>query len=156
MKTVSFRLLGCACFAFIMHSTSATCLTTGNPSQSARILAGNIEIESWEVNSNIHRTKLANGFELGIKIEPAPADFYDALRKKVNGKELGEFSKISVYEMHDSEPKLLTFTWAGVNSKQGYGPNGGANRVNAIGEPGIELQLQKEICNKSSKLTTVK
>ena len=63
-----------------------------------------------------------------------------------------ELVKISIYDMGGGKPKLLTSTWGGANSKQAYGPGGGADRVDVIGQPGIELWLHKAVCVKAEDL----
>ncbi len=147
MKSIFIRLLGCTCFVFVAGGVTASCITTGVATQSVWLSSGNNEIAHWDVNSTeIHQAKLGNGFNLGLKIEPASAEIYHAQLKKLHGKAIEELVKISIYDMSSAEPKLLTTTWGGANSKQGFGQNGGANRVEALGVSGIELWLRKAAC----------
>jgi hypothetical protein len=153
MKTISIRLIGCAYFVLATGVASASCVSTGTPTQSVWLSSGSNEIGHWDVNpTEIHRARLANGFNIDLKIEPATTETYNSLQKKLNAKALNEMVKIAVYDMGGAEPKLLTTTWGGANSKQGYGPDGGANRVDAIGAPGIELLLHKAACVKADNI----
>jgi hypothetical protein len=144
--TLVLPLLGV--FALMAQGTIyADCFTDGTRAQMVWLSSGNKTIDRWEVtDAEIHRTPLANGFELGLKIEPATPEKYRELLARTHAPAVPEFVKISVFDMSGTAPKLLTTTWGGANSKQGYGPRGGANRVEAIGEPGIELWLHKAVC----------
>jgi len=46
----------------------------------------------------------------------------------------------------------MTHTWGGANSRQGYGPKGGADRVDEVGNPGILFMLSKPGCADSGEL----
>ncbi|MEO8385871.1 MAG: hypothetical protein ABI583_11560, partial [Betaproteobacteria bacterium] len=157
----SFSIVFGACNA------AASCLTSGERTQSVTLSSGGMGIDDWEVYSaEIHRTKLANGFELGLQIEPATKAKYGDLLKtakkfgelvKVNKTPAyDELVKISVYDMSGETPKLLTSTWGGANSMQGYGPKGGADRVDAVGEPGINLWLHKAVCVTATDIAKLK
>lgn len=167
MRTALIFALGCISVGFGASSAVASCLTTGERTQSVSLSSGGKDIEEWEVNSNeIHRTRMANGFQLGLQIEPATAEKYGELLKtaekygellkNTNPPAYDELVKISLYDMRGATPKLLTSTWGGANSKQGYGPRGGADSVKAIGEPGIVLWLHKAVCVKSEDLAKLK
>ena len=157
MKSLLILAFGLTATVLAGGPADASCLSTGQPTQAVWLSSGGKNIERWEVTSaEIHRTRLANGFELGLKIEPATAEKYSELLKKVNQKAIDELVKISVYDMSGAEPKLLTHTWGGANSKQGYGPRGGADGVPAIGEPGIELWLHKPACVKADDLARLR
>lgn len=152
----SLWLAGTALFASA-GIANASCLANGISSQSVSLSSGGKNIERWEVKpAEIHRTRLANGFELGLKIEPATAEKYTELFERTKSKAIDELVKISVYDMSGTEPKMLTHTWGGANSKQGYGPRGGADGVPAIGEPGIELWLHKPVCIKAENVAQLK
>lgn len=153
-----FNLTISCIFAVVsIGSATASCLPSGDSVQAVSLSSGGKDIERWDVSATeIHRTRLVNGFELGLKIEPATAEKYRELLKKINQKAIDELVKISVYDMSGAEPKLLTYTWGGANSKQGYGPRGGASGVPAIGEPGIELWLHKPACVKAEDVEKLK
>ena len=134
-------------------ATYAECDKDGERTQTVWLSSGNKHIERWEVtDAEIHRTRLANGFELGLRIEPATPEKYRELLARHSLPAIAELVKISVFDMGGVNPKLLTTTWGGANSKQGYGPRGGANRVEAMGEPGIELWLHKAVCVKADEI----
>jgi hypothetical protein len=157
MRAVSNFLIGCFCVLVSIGSATASCYSSGESIQAVWLSSGGNNIERWEVSAPaIHRTKLSNGFELGLKIEPAAAEKYREWHNKFKQKAIDEMVKISVYDMSGAEPKLLTNTWGGANSRQGYGPRGGADSVPAIGEPGIELWLHKPTCVKVEDIDKLK
>lgn len=141
-------------FALLAQGTTyADCFKDGERTQMVWLSSGNKHIDRWEVtDADIHRTRLANGFELGLRIEPATLEKYRELLARRPAPAVPELVKISVFDMSGESPKLLTMTWGGANSKQGYGPRGGANRVEAIGEPGIELWLHKAVCVRADEV----
>ena len=147
----------CTAIALFISGAHATCTKNGERVQTVWLSSGGAKIEHWEVKpEEIHRIRLKNGFELGLRIEPATADKYRELLNRLPGSSaVDELVKISVYEMTATEPRLLTYTWGGANSRQGYGPRGGAARVEAVGEPGIELWLHKAVCVKVEDLATL-
>jgi hypothetical protein len=136
-------------------TASASCMSNGERVQRVYLSNGGKPIDIWETNpADIHRTTLGNGFSLGLKIEPATAGKYrELLAQTPQSPAFDELVKISVYDMSESEPKLLVSSWGGANSRQGYGPRGGAAMVEAIGEPGIELWLHKAVCLRAEDLT---
>ena len=135
-------------------ATYAECHKDGQRTQMVWLSSGNKPIDRWEVNgTEIHRTRLANGFELGLRIEPATPETYRELLARHPAPAISELVKISVFDMSGVNPKLLTTTWGGANSRQGYGPRGGADRVEAIGDPGIELWLHKAVCVNADEIT---
>lgn len=157
MKNLVPLSVAAACVIAGATDVSASCLTNGVSTQSVSLSSGNKFIERWQVKPNeIHRNRLPNGFELGLKIEPAPAETYAEIFARTKSKAFDELVKISVYDMSGTEPKLLTQTGGGANSKQGYGPRGGADGVPAIGEPGIELWLHKPACVTADDLAKLK
>jgi hypothetical protein len=132
---------------FVSGTIEASCTNNGKRTQMVWLSSSGKPIDNWEVDPNqIRKTKLTNGFELGLKIEPATSEKYRELTEKLGFRATDELVKISVYDMSKAQPKLLTYTWGGANSQQGYGPRGGAARVDAVGEPGIELWLHKAVC----------
>ena len=94
-------------------------------------------ISDWEATENeIKPFTLPNGYNLGIKIGAADKN---------------DLVEISLYDMSSSETPLLTHTYGGTNSIQGYGARGGADRVEELGDPGILLQLTRTSCEKAAK-----
>jgi hypothetical protein len=47
--------------------------------------------------------------------------------------------------MSQPSPQLISTTWGGANSRQGFGPRGGANGVPAMGEQ-VEMWFHKPVC----------
>ena len=82
----------------------------------------------------IKRVELPNGFPLGIMIGPDLED------------RAGPFVKITLYALDGPEPRKLTSTFGGKNSRQGYGARGGADRVVELGDPGISMTLSRSEC----------
>jgi len=114
--------------------------------QSVAVSSGKVELARWDgASPEIHRITLPNGFNVGLKIEPASAAKNAETAKQLNDPTI-ELVKISIYDLQGPQPKQLAYTWGGVNSLQGYGPKGGATRVTEVGEPGIELKLTKPKC----------
>ena len=109
MKTVFTLLFAVAGASAIVGNANASCMASGASSQSVSLSAGGKNIERWEVKpTEIHRTRLANGFELGLKIEPATAEKYAELFERTKLKAFDELVKISLYDMSGAEPKMLT------------------------------------------------
>lgn len=119
--------------------------------QSVIVSSGKVEVAHYEVvPSEIHRLTLPNGFNLGLKIEPASPEKMQEIATKSEGRASTEWVKISLYDLRNKQPKELTHTWGGANSYQGYGPAGGADRVTEFGESGVELKLSKPKCTNST------
>ncbi|MYM81552.1 hypothetical protein GTP44_06230 [Duganella sp. FT50W] len=139
-----------SCFAMLvgsglmyLQSANAACNV-----QSVAISSGKVEVAHYDVLSpEIRRLTLPNGFSLGLKIEPASPEKLQQIAKGSEGRAPTEWVKISLYDLRKSPAKELTSTWGPVNSYQGYGPAGGADRVVEIGEPGIDLKLSKPKCS---------
>jgi hypothetical protein len=129
-------------------SASACDPDSGERTQSAHLSWNGTYVKHWDVSSpEIEKVALENGFKLGIRIEPASAETYAEWKLK----HVPELVKISLYDLSGSEPELLTYTWGGANSRQGYGASGGADRVEVLGDPGILLTLLKPVCVSSDK-----
>lgn len=108
-------------------------------------------IENWIVTSDkIKAVNLPNGFKLGIQIEPASREKYEEYLQDANY--VSETVRITLYDLSDSTPKRLTFTFGGTNSLQGYGAKGGADRVVELGDPGVQLLLIKPVCVSKQQL----
>jgi hypothetical protein len=102
-------------------------------------------IDIWEVvSAEPKRFVLPNGFELGLSIEPAAPDKYAADWRE--GRHVPELVKVTLFDSAAVPPTRLTFNWAGANSFQGYGSDGGADRLEQLGSPGITLKLLKPVC----------
>lgn len=87
--------------------------------------------------------KLPNGFELGISLStPEPGKYQDLKR---HFDHVPEMVKIELYDLNEAEPVLLSHTYGGASSLQGFGARGGANRVEQLGDPGILLTLLKPV-----------
>ena len=124
---------------------SACDAQTGERGQHVDLRWNHQPVGNWiAASSEIKRIDLPNGFALGVKIEPATAEKYAQL--KAHSKHQAELVHISLYDMAGAEPTLLTHTWGGSNSLQGYGAKGGADRVEPLGTPGILLTLLKPVC----------
>jgi hypothetical protein len=141
-------------------SAAADCWNNAERVQSVYVHSGAKELGHWNVDSaEIHRVQVPNGFEVGIQIEPATDEKYQeilARLERANATAISELVKISLYDMRSQPPKLLTYTWGGTNSYQGYGALGGADRVSQLGLPGIRLTLFKPVCVTKASLAAGK
>jgi hypothetical protein len=123
---------------------SASCMADGTRTQSVWLSSEGKQLERWEpVPGQIHQVKLPGGFIAGIQIDPTTPEKYRELLTRVRS--FDEVVKISIFDMNEVTPKPLSTTWGGANSKQGFGPHGGANGVPALGDQ-IELWLHKPVC----------
>lgn len=141
------RYLVCAVvFCSVATSSSASCMADGKSKQSVSIKVEGEKKVQWEiVNPDIRQLVLPKGFKLGVKIEPATAEKYRELMKQTSSQGFDELVKIDLYDMSEKSPKLLSTTWGGANSEQGFGPRGGANRVSAMGQQ-ITMFFHKPAC----------
>jgi hypothetical protein len=132
---------------WIASASWASCMIDGRASQGVWLTVEGKHLERWEpVGSEIHRVRLPKGFELGVKIEPATQEKYRELFARHSMRGIDEAVKIDLYDMSDSAaPKLISTTWGGANSKQGFGPRGGANAVPVMGEQ-VEFWFHKSVC----------
>jgi hypothetical protein len=146
--------------AFGSTSALADCWNNAERVQTVYVHSGAKELGHWTVDSSeIHRVQVPNGFEVGIQIEPATAEKYQELLDRLaqaHATATSELVKISLYDMKLQPPKLLTYTWGGTNSFQGYGALGGADRVGELGLPGIRLTLFKPVCVTKASLAAEK
>ena len=123
---------------------SASCSDDGKRTQSVWLSSEGKHLELWEpAPSDIHRTRLPGGFVVGIQIEPTSSEKYRELFAKFRA--FDEMVKISIYDVNGDTPKLLSTTWGGANSKQGFGARGGANGIPVLGDQ-IELWLHYPAC----------
>jgi hypothetical protein len=123
-----------------------TCPEVGVQGQKVILMYGGAFIETWDVTgSEPHEVNLPTGFRLGIAISPAPREIY--LRAdEWAGEIMLELVTIQLYDMSIAPPTLLTYTYGGSNSVQGYGPWGGADTVDEVGPKDVELFLQRPVC----------
>lgn len=136
-------------FAFFLtsftHNTFGCDNQTGERVQHVFLDYAGTYIDNWMVSSEkIKAVKLPNGFNLGVQIEPASREKYEEYFQGVNY--VSETVRITLYDLSEHPPKRLTSTWGGTNSLQGYGAQGGADRVDELGDPGIKLLLVKPVC----------
>ncbi len=151
------RYLVCVVISCCTVSSSwASCMVDGKSKQNIFITVEGKEPILWEdVKTDIRQLVLPNGFKLGVKIEPATAEKYRELMKQTSSKGFDELVKINLYDMDASSPKLLSTTWGGANSEQGFGPRGGANRVNAMGQQ-VTMLFHKPACVTADSVSTPK
>ena len=148
MRTMSILSYFCICLTLLSTDAFASC-----QQQSVYLSSGGKPLEHWDVKAaEVHLSTLPNGFQLGLQIEPATTEKYRELLNTNPESEVPELVKISLFDMSGAKPKLLTHTWGGANSIQGYGSSGGANRVVEFGAAGIHLFLLKPSCVKLKDL----
>ena len=151
------RYLVCAVVScFVATSSWASCMADGKSKHSVSIKVEGVKTVHWEiVNPDIRQLVLSNGFKLGVKIEPATAEKYRELMKQTSSQGFDELVKIDLYDMSEKLPKLLSTTWGGANSEQGFGPRGGANRVSAMGQQ-ITMFFHKPACVTAATISSLK
>jgi hypothetical protein len=121
--------------------------STGLPQQTVILSVGDQYLAHWSVVPGETRAVvLPNGFHLGVKIEAPSRQEYARWAREPDVHYVPEMVEITLFDLTTAAPRELTHTWVGANSLQGYGPNGGADRVDAIGSPGITLLLNKATC----------
>jgi hypothetical protein len=136
-------------------ATRACDVESGTRKQTVHLSWGGERLKSWAVLSpEIERVELPNGFNLGVKIEPASAEKYAELQAKT--KHVSELVHISLFDLGGQEPVLLTHTWGGANSLQGYGASGGADRVEKLGDPGVLLTLLNPVCASKESIASAR
>jgi len=137
-----------ASFFGVMFAFSALACdpATGERSQTVDADWNGKRLASWEVDSSEPKViHVPNGFKLGVLIQDATTEKYSEL-KKLAWPYVPELVSIVLYDMGSSLPRELTMTWGGANSIQGYGSEGGADRVEELGNPGLVLHLMKPVC----------
>jgi hypothetical protein len=126
-------------------SAFADCAEKGMRTQSVSLSVEGKRLETWlPVPGEIRRRRLPGGFELGIQIDPTTPEKYRELFAKHDLRGFDELVKISLYDMNGAAPKLVSTTWGGANSLQGFGRRGGANGVDMSDQ--IELWFHKPVC----------
>jgi hypothetical protein len=134
--------------SLIALSSQACDPDTGERQQHVFLTWNGQQISDWIViPGEIEKITLPNGFELGISLEEPGLDVYDSQAERHDF--VWELVRIDLYEISADEPQLLSRTYGGTNSLQGFGARGGANRVDELGDPGILLTLLKPVCLES-------
>ena len=133
----------------IASSAVACDASDGFRKQTAFFLVGQHQLVRWDATSpKIQEVALPkNGFHLGVLIEDANSAKYRQLHEHLRF--IPEMVHITLYDMAQPSPRVLADTCGGANSLQGYGPEGGAARINEVGQPGVTLFLQRPVCVRS-------
>ena len=131
----SLALAATACASL---AAGAACHTDGIGTQSVYL-----SVEGKKLDR--HQLRLPGGFELGILIEPATTEKYREGFARHNLRGSDELVKITLLDMAAVPPTSLSTTWGGANSRQGFGPRGGANGVPQLRDQ-IELYFHKPVC----------
>jgi hypothetical protein len=143
MKSSLFAI----CFA-LASTLSQAC----DSQQQIRLTAGNTFIDQWTGTSDqVRAITLPNNFKLGVKIEETSREKYEDFLRRTKRDSVPELVRISLYDMTEGTPRLITKTWGGANSKQGYGSGGGADRVDEVGDPGIVFEFSRANCTGTGK-----
>ena len=146
MRAIMRLLVTAAAIALALTFATAHA-SACDASQQIRLSVGDRQIDRWTGASNsVRHIVLPNGFKLGVKIEQASREKYEDLLKRLRESSAPELVRISLYDETETTPRLITYTFGGINSVQGYGPRGGADRVDEVGSPGIEFRLSKPNC----------
>lgn len=124
----------------------ASCWKDGAPTQTVSLSVQGRDVDRWEpVMGEVHRVRLPAGFELGIQIDETTEEKYREILTRSNWRGVDEMVKITLLDLTSASPATLSTTWGGVNSKQGFGPRGGANGVPELRDQ-IELWFHKPQC----------
>ncbi|MCB5228169.1 hypothetical protein JAO78_015270 [Alishewanella sp. 16-MA] len=122
------------------------CKSDGSREQVVYASAASEQISSWKPGAGIHKLTLNNHFAIGVKVEEASAEYY--AKRFGQDEYVPELVKITFYDMNTDRPKELTHTWAGANSVQLFNAIGNADQVLELAEPGLTLNLIKQVCVK--------
>ena len=137
--------------SLVAFPSNACDVDTGERQQHVFLSWNGQQITDWIVtNGEIQKVSLPNGFELGISLDEPGPDVYEQQAERHDY--VWELVEIKLFDASNEEPKLLSLTYGGTNSKQGFGARGGANRVSELGDPGILLTLLKPICQESKSV----
>ena len=143
------------CIFLILLSVSfashACDVDTGERQQHVFLSWNGQQISDWTViPGETEQVSLPNGFELGVRLaEPEP----EVYKRQVEGQDfVWELVEIKLFDLSGEEPQVLSRTYGGTNSLQGFGARGGANRVAELGDPGILLTLLKPVCLEAESL----
>jgi hypothetical protein len=130
---------------FLNCGAQASCIKDGTSTLEIWLSVEGKNLDRWEpAIGQIHRLHLPHGTDVGIRIDSTTEEKYREFLARVPWRGIDELVQITVFEMKGDTPIRLTSTWGGTNSKQGYGPRGGAD--NAPLSDQIELWLHKPQC----------
>ncbi len=134
----------------------ASCPSEGKGVQTVRLSTEGMNDFRWRPSAGeIKPVALPNGFKLGLRIEPATAEKYREWLQRSGDKAMGEMVRIELFDLSGAESKLLSNTWGGANSRQGFGPKGGANGVPAMGQQ-VSLWFHKPVCVTAEMLAAMR
>lgn len=107
--------------------------------------------EEWRPQpGELRELVFANGLRLGVEVAPVDTDFYHS---RLGEKEAYlERVRISLYDLRKDPPELLSTTYGGADSIQGFSAMGGANSIDPLGDEKLQLQLIKPNCIKATDL----
>jgi hypothetical protein len=141
------RIYGFAISLFIASlDCVGSCDKDGTSTQAVWLSVEGRDIDRWEpVMGEVHRIRLPSGFKLGIRLDPTTDEKYREVLSLSQWRGIDEMVKITLLDMSAPTPVSVSTTWGGVNSKQGFGPHGGANGLPQLRDQ-IEFWLHKPQC----------
>lgn len=152
MRTVLYAFI-LSTVSLATFEASACDWDTGKRNQHVFLSWNGERVRSWDASvGSVEEVALPNGFELGIRLDEPELQKYVEVAEKFQ--HVPEMVKISLFDLNRGEPELLSRTYAGTNSIQGFGARGGANRVEPLGDPGIQLTLLKPVCVEAAGVLT--
>jgi hypothetical protein len=147
MKSFQFLVVAVVLTCVPFSKAFACDIETGRRVQKAAVYSGGAQVANWTAEPGTTKVVvLPNGVRLGVEIEAASEDWYADHWKKKSFKFMPEFVEVKLTDHRATPPVHLTRTWAGANSIQSYGAEGGADRVEELGSPGIDLVLHRPVC----------
>jgi hypothetical protein len=151
---IKYRTATAFCLASLFATQNAH--SECNAIQSVEVKVGEKQIAAWKgVSNEVHSLVMANGFKVGLKVEQASRESQEYWLKRGKSNTTTELLRISVYDLSGDKPRLMTYSFGGVNSKQGYTPRGGAARIEEVGEPGITLNLFRQACLSAAQVAAL-
>src|SRR5258708_5236478 len=107
----------------------ASCMATeGARTQTVALSGEGKQLDGWvPARGEIHRARLPGGLEVGVQVDPATPEKYREILTRARSIE--ELVKIDIFDLSGATPRLLSTTRGGANSKQGFGPRGGATGI---------------------------
>lgn len=118
---------------------------TGERDQRVALDWNGQSVAAWTVEYGAIKTvTLPNGVAFGVRLDPPEQEKLQSLASHWD--HVPEMVKISLFDLGAPEPVELTYTYAGTNSIQGYGADGGADNVALLGDRGITMTLLKPVC----------
>ncbi len=129
-------------------------VVTGERQQHVFLSWNGQQISGWKATpGETEQVSLPNGFELGVRLAEPERDTYERLAQGQNF--VWELVEIKLIDLSGEEPHVLSRTYGGANSLQGFGARGGANRVAELGDPGVLLTLLKPVCLDAESVAAV-